>query len=212
MICVSEEGENSIAVAGGSNDFLSRVDLAQAREAISGGAIMLVQLEVPLEAVEAAIELAVENGVPVILNPAPAVPLPDSLLRKVSLLTPNETECEILSGVKVTDEESALRGAEVLLAKGVKTVVMTLGKRGALIASADLRQWVPGYVVKAVDTTAAGDVFNGALAVSLAEGNALLESVQFANAAAAISVTRFGAQTSVPLRGEILSFQVPHDE
>jgi ribokinase len=138
-----------------------------------------------------------------ILNPAPARALPDELLKLVSILTPNETEAELLTGIKVTDEATAAQAAEKLRSRGVETVILTLGARGAFVATASTRELVPGFTVKAVDSTAAGDVFNGALAVALGEGRALLQAVRFANAAAAISVTRLGAQPSAPGRKEI---------
>jgi ribokinase len=153
--------------------------------------------------VEVAADLATKLGVRVILNPAPARKLPKSLLRQVSILTPNETEAELLTGVKITNEASIQRAADALLACGVETVILTLGARGAFVAGPGVRQWVSGFKVMPVDTTAAGDIFNGALAVALAEGKPLLDAVRFANAAAAISVTRLGAQPSAPTRREI---------
>ena len=129
--------------------------------------------------------------------------LPDDLLRLVSILTPNETEAELLTGIKVDDRASAAKAAGSLLARGVQAVIVTLGSRGAFVATAELNKHIEGFKKQAVDTTAAGDVFNGALAVALAEGQALEQAVRFANAAAAISVTRMGAQPSAPLRKEI---------
>jgi ribokinase len=205
LIFVGSDGENSIAVAGGANQQLSRRDVAAARGLITRARILLLQLETPLQTVAAAARLARRAGVDVILNPAPACPLPDALLRDVSLLTPNETEASLLTGCRVSGITSAAKAARILLARGVATVIITLGARGAFVATGELAQLVPGFRVKAVDTTAAGDVFNGALAVRLAEGSALLEAVRFAHAAAAISVTRPGAQPSIPNRREILS-------
>jgi ribokinase len=129
--------------------------------------------------------------------------LPDALLRHVSILTPNETEAELLTGIKVNSDSAAAKAASVLRARGVQTVILTLGARGALVATSDSAQIVSGFKVKAVDTTGAGDVFNGALAVALAEEQSLIDAVRFANAAAAISVTRLGAQPSAPSRREI---------
>jgi ribokinase len=206
LIFVAKGGQNSIGVASGANGRLLPADVRRARAAIEGAQVLLTQLETPLETVEAAAKLAAARGVKVILNPAPARPLPDSLLRKVSILTPNESEAELLTGVRVHDDRSAERAAERLLAKGVTTVVITLGARGAYVAHGERRERVPGFPVKAVDTTAAGDVFNGALAVALGEGIQLAEAVRFANAAAAISVTRLGAQPSAPVRREIEMF------
>ncbi len=206
LIFVARDGENSIAVAGGANSRLSPADVKRARPAFAGACALLMQLETPLETVQAAAGLAARAAVPVILNPAPARALPAKLLQLVSILTPNETEAELLTGIAVTDQRSAARAAERLLAKGVKTVIITLGSRGAFIATDSIRQLAPGFRVKAVDTTAAGDVFNGALAVSLGEGKPLLEAARFANAAAAISVTRLGAQPSAPRRKDIAAF------
>jgi len=203
LIFVARDGENSIAVAGGANGQLSPADVREARAVLSEAAVMVLQLEIPLPTVEAAADLASKLGVRVILNPAPAQKLPKSLLRQVSILTPNETEAELLTGVKVTDEASIQRAADALLACGVETVILTLGARGAFVAGPGARQWVRGFKVKPVDTTAAGDIFNGALAVALGEGKPLLDAVRLANAAAAISVTRLGAQPSAPQRREI---------
>jgi ribokinase len=205
LIFVSKGGENSIAVAGGANGKLTPSDVKKAAKAIRSAAVLVAQLETPLETVQAAAEIAAKAGVPVILNPAPARLLPDKLLRLVSILTPNETEAELLTGIKVTNEAAYAKAAVKLQARGVETVILTLGSRGAFIAEAGGKQLVPGFKVKAVDTTAAGDVFNGALAVALAEGKTLPAAVRFANAAAAISVTRLGAQPSAPTRTEIES-------
>jgi len=203
LIFVATDGENSIAVASGANARLSSVDVKNAEPGIAGATSVLMQLETPLETVQAAAESAARAKVPVILNPAPARKLPGDLLKLVSILTPNETEAELLTGIAVSNEESAARAAEALMAQGVGTVIITLGARGAFVANSSTRQLVPGFQVKPVDTTAAGDVFNGALVVALGEGRPLLEAVRFANAAAAISVTRLGAQPSAPRRNEI---------
>ena len=210
LIFVAKDGENSIAVAGGANGKLSPADVKRAAKVIRSAAVLVAQLETPLATVQAAADIAAKAGVRFILNPAPARPLPDALLKRVSILTPNETEAELLTGIKVTNEATAAKAAAKLRSRGVQTVILTLGSRGAFIADDKGNQLVPGFKVKAVDTTAAGDIFNGALAVALAEGKALPDAVRFANAAAAISVTCLGAQPSAPSRTEIESFLKAH--
>lgn len=203
LITVDDKGENCIAVASGANAQLLPADAAQAKDKIVAAAIMLAQLEIPVETVAWAAAEASAAGVPVILNPAPARALPDELYKHLYIITPNETEAEILTGIKVTDVATAAAAAAVLRGKGVKTVIVTLGAKGALVVADGLQQLVEAPVVKAVDTTAAGDVFNGALAVALAEGEDVLTAVAFACRAASISVTRLGAQASAPLRSEV---------
>jgi ribokinase len=203
LIFVAKSGENSIAVAGGANAALTPAHVRKAADLIGSAAVLVAQLETPLATVQAAARIAASAGVPVILNPAPARPLPNTLLKRISIITPNETEAELLTGIPVSDEAGASRAAAKLRARGVRTVIITLGARGAFLADEAGGQVVPGFKVKAVDTTAAGDVFNGALAVGLAEGRALREAVRFANAAAALSVTRRGAQPSAPTRAAI---------
>jgi ribokinase len=206
LIFVARDGENSIAVAGGANARLSPADVNKAAGLIRGAALLVAQLETPLATVIAAALVAVKAGVPVILNPAPAQALPNRLLKLISILTPNETEAELLTGIKVTDEAAAARACAKLRSRGVRTVILTLGARGAYLADASGQQLVPGFKVKAVDSTAAGDIFNGALSVALAERRTLRDAVRFANAAAALSVTRLGAQPSAPTRAEIERF------
>ncbi len=203
LIFVGQDGENSIAVASGANDKLSPTDVRRAANVFRGADVLVLQLETPLNTVRTAAELAARAGVKVLLNPAPARKLPDTLLKHVDVLTPNEGEAEMLTGIKVRDPSAAAQAAQALLARGVRNVVITMGSRGAFVGGRAVRQMIPAYNVKAVDTTAAGDVFNGALAVALAEGRSLLEAARFATAAAAISVTRLGAQTSAPKRHEI---------
>ena len=203
LIFVGQNGENSIAVASGANAKLTPADVRKAKSAFQEANVLLLQLETPLDTVQAAAELATAAGVRVILNPAPARPLPDKLLRQIYLLTPNESEAELLTGMAVDNEDGAAKAADALLARGVQNVIVTMGARGALLAGKDLRKLIPVFKVKAVDTTAAGDVFNGTLAFGLAEGRSLFEAARFASAAAAISVTRMGAQTSAPTRREI---------
>jgi ribokinase len=206
LIFVAKDGENSIAVAGGANEKLSPADVKRAARIIRSAALLVAQLETPLATVTAAVDVAAKAGVPVILNPAPARPLPNSLLERISVLTPNETEAELLTGIKVTDAAGAAKACSKLRARGVRTVILTLGSRGAFLADANGQRLVPGFKVKAVDSTAAGDIFNGALAVALAEGETVFDAVRFANAAAALSVARMGAQPSAPIRADIEKF------
>ena len=203
FIFVGGGGENSIAVASGANLRLVPGDVSRAGSSFKKGGTLLVQLETPLAVVSAAVSLARKRGMRVILNPAPARALPDALLRKVDIITPNEHEAESLTGVKVDGEEAAGRAADCLHGRGVGTVIITLGARGAFVSSGSGGSLVPAFKTRAIDTTAAGDVFSGALAVALAEGRPLLEAVRFAQAAASISVTRIGAQPSAPGRAEI---------
>jgi ribokinase len=203
LIFVAGEGENCIAVAGGANARLGAAEIQKAAATIRSAAVLVVQLETPLPTVRAAVRLAASAGVPVILNPAPARELPDSLLHMVTYLTPNETEAELLTGIRVRDDRSAAAACANLHARGVITVIITLGSRGAFVSAATGGTRVPGFKVKALDTTGAGDVFNGALAVAIAEGQALSDAARFANAAAALSVMTVGAQTSAPARAAI---------
>ena len=206
LIFVGQDGQNSIAVASGANANLSPSDVEAASDAISSADILVMQLETPLETVQKAASIASENGVKVILNPAPARALSDDILRHVSILTPNESEAELLTGIKVETEKDAAAAADALMAKGIGTVIVTMGAKGAFVTNADSKELIPGFSVKAVDATAAGDVFNGTLAVAIAEGKSLRQAVSFANAAAALSVTKLGAQPSAPKRDEIDKF------
>lgn len=203
LITVDEKAENCIVVASGANANLLPSDLAKAEEAIEQADLVLMQLEVPMETVCFVADRAWQKGKKVILNPAPAHPLPADLLRHLYLITPNETEAEMISGVPITDEVSACEAARVLSEMGVKHVIVTLGSKGALVYSEGKSELIPAYTVDAVDTTAAGDVFNGALTVALSEGRDLKEAVRFACKASAISVTRVGAQSSAPYRNEV---------
>jgi ribokinase len=203
LIFVAKDGENSIGVGSGANARLSPADVRKAKTVFASANVVVMQLETPLDTIQAAADIAHTKKALVILNPAPAQRLPDSLLKKISILTPNETEAELLTGITVADDDSCSRAANALLRKGVKTVIITLGSRGAHVATSSSKQFVPGFKVKPVDTTAAGDTFNGALAVALAEGMPMIDAVRFANAAGAISVTRMGAQPSAPKRKEI---------
>lgn len=203
LIFVAEDGENAIAVAPGANNHLLRCDIDAAGGYIAAADYALLQLEIPLDSVCYAAAKAHRNGVKVVLNPAPAMALPDELLRKLYLLTPNRTECERLTGMHINNIDDATLAADILLEKGVQNIIVTLGRDGALFKNAQTCEAFPAHQVKAVDTTAAGDVFNGALVVALSEGRTFHNAICFASAAAALSVTRMGAQTSIPRREEV---------
>jgi ribokinase len=209
LILVDDAGENVIAVAAGANAALRPEDVEAIETAVEPGDVVLVQLEIPPSTVEAAAALAHRRGARVILNPAPARPLPDPLLAAVSVLTPNEHEAVALAarGGGIVDLE---RMAAALHDRGVPDVLITLGAAGVLVSSAAGSLRIPAFAVEAVDTTAAGDVFNGALAVALIEGLTLTDAVRFASAAAAISVTRPGARASAPHRAEIDAWLIRH--
>ena len=206
QIFVAEDGENCIAVASGANANLSVEDIRSSAEKIQSANILLTQLETPIATITEAVKIAKENNLTVVLNPAPAQPLPDNLLSLLSLITPNETEAELLTGIKVVDKASAALASEVLREKGVESVIITLGSKGAFVDNNGEQYIVSGFEVKAVDTTGAGDVFNGALTVALSEKKSFREAVKFANAAAALSVTKLGAQPSIPKISEIGEF------
>ncbi len=203
LIMVNEEGENCIVVAPGANGNLLPKDIENI-SAMSAAEIILVQLEIPLETIESVVRNAKARGQKVILNPAPARVLNDELLDGLFLITPNETEAALLTGIKVEDQITAAKAADALQTKGVQNVIITLGKQGAYLQNESLRLFVDAPVVEAVDTTAAGDTFTGAMAVALAEGAEWHSAVRFACRAASISVTRLGAQASVPYRKEVL--------
>lgn len=203
LITVDQHGENCIVVASGANGFLTTKEIDDAKDDILQSTLILMQLEIPLETVEYVTEIASKAAIKVILNPAPATKLSDSLLSKLYMITPNETEAELISGIKITDYASAERAAIHLIKKGVGNVVITMGSQGAFVFNKDQAFKVTAPKVEAVDTTAAGDVFNGALAVAISEGQDLKEAVEFACKAAAISVTKLGAQASAPFRKEI---------
>ena len=202
-IFVDAEAENVIVVAPGANSELGKAEIDAAQKEIEAADFVLMQLETPMETVEYAAEKAFKAGTKVVLNPAPAANLSDSLLSKLWLITPNRTETQLITGLPVTDEKEAAAAAEALVAKGVKNVVITLGSKGAYVLSEDFRGVIPANPVKAVDTTGAGDTFNGALCVALSEGRSLQDACRFAAKASAISVTRMGAQPSIPFRNEI---------
>jgi ribokinase len=206
LITVDAKGENCIVVASGANAHLLPADLAAADERIRNASLILAQLEIPLETIEYVAERAAIHGIPFILNPAPARPLTPGLLKKIAIITPNQKEAEMLTGIPVEDRAGATQAAKALAAKGIETVIITLGKSGALLFENDTPEWISSPAVTAVDTTAAGDVFCGALTVALSEGKPMKAAVSFACSAAALSVTRLGAQTSAPARAELDEF------
>jgi ribokinase len=204
LITVDKTGENSIVVASGANASLNTGDIEGALEVIASSGIVLLQLEIPMPVVHYVVAFAAEKGVKVILNPAPANTLSAELLAKIDILTPNKTEASMIAGIPVTNMENAKKAAKLICSKGVKTVVVTMGPLGAVICEGGKCVQVEARKVETVDTTAAGDVFNGAIAVALSEGKGMADAVKFACDAAAISVTRLGAQSSIPYRNELL--------
>ena len=203
LIVVDDSGENSIVVAPGANMCLSPADVAAAERAIAAADVCLLQLEIPLESVTRAAEVAQAHGVTVILNPAPARLMPAALLSLVDVLVPNESEAALLTGHPVDDQATAEAAAGALRAMGVGTVILTLGELGALLARDGKAEHFPAFAVTPVDTTAAGDAFLGGFAVALAEGRALADAVRWGNAAGGLATTRLGAQPSLPTRAAL---------
>jgi ribokinase len=206
LIFVNAEGENVIGIDAGANAAVTPDYLARYQQKVIDADALLMQLESPLETVIAAARLAKQHHTQVILNPAPARELPDELLGMIDIITPNETEAQRLTGIAVDNDADAARAAQALHDKGIATVIITLGSRGVWLSENGNGKRVPGFKVQAVDTIAAGDTFNGALVTALLEGKIMADAVRFAHAAAAIAVTRPGAQPSVPWREEIDAF------
>ncbi len=203
LITVDESGENCIVVAPGANNDITPADIDAIADDIKKSSILLMQLEIPVPAVLRAAQIAYEAGVYTVLNPAPACQLPDEIFRYIKLLVPNRTETATLTGVDPHDEESLHKAVGMLKSKGVEDVVVTLGSEGSAIFKDGEVTVVPAKKVKAEDTTAAGDTFCAGICVGLSEGKTLAEAVEFATAAAAITVTRMGAQSSIPFRNEL---------
>ncbi|MGV3003190.1 ribokinase [Vibrio sp.] len=209
LIQVSDEGENSICLSPEANNALDQDRVSIFKDPIQHCDYLLLQLETPLNGIESAIKLAKSSsnsGIKVVLNPAPAKALPDSILNSIDIITPNETEAEVLTGITITDDNSAQEAANNLHEKGISTVIITLGAKGVWLSENRKGKIIQGFKVKALDTTAAGDTFNGAFVTALLEGMATIPAIQFAHAAAALAVTRFGAQTSIPTRQETNDF------
>ena len=203
LIMVDNQGENCISVALGANATMQTSDIDKAKTIIAKASFVLIQLEIPLDVVAYSIKLARKENVKVVLNPAPAQRLTDDILGSLYIITPNETEAELLTGIKVTNEATANLAANVLMKKGVEIVIITMGAEGAYVLSSEENRIVPCPTVLAVDTTAAGDTFNGALVVGLSEGMSLINAIEFANKAAAFSVTKVGAQSSTPSKKDL---------
>ncbi|MFM4823581.1 ribokinase [Aeromonas bivalvium] len=206
IIYVSDEGENSIGLSAEANGALTPAVVKGHEAMIADAHTLLLQLEVPLESVFEAARLARSHGTRVVLNPAPAQPLPAELLALVDLITPNQTEAELLTGVRVTDEASAREAAARFHQMGIGEVMITLGSQGVYCSKGQQQALMAGFRVEAVDTTAAGDTFNGALLAADLAGASFQDAVRFAHGAAALSVTRFGAQSSIPTRQEVDAF------
>lgn len=203
LIFVDDNAQNCIAVAPGSNNDLLPDDIDVARSCMEDTGFMLIQLEIPMSTVVHSVELADSMGIKTVLNPAPINPIPEELFRHIWLITPNQIEAEQLTGVRVESEEDARKAASVLFARGVKNAIITMGCKGSLVCTPEETIYVPARKVQAIDTTGAGDVYNGALVAALSEGKPLSEAAMIATIAASISVTRMGAQTSAPYRSEI---------
>ena len=209
LILVDAKGENLISVASGANEFLTPADVEKAESVIAEAGVIVVQLETPLAALDCTARLAKKHGVPLILDPAPApdAPLPGEVLSLLTCIKPNESETERLTGIKVTDHASAQKAADRLLEMGVKTALITLGSEGCLLVEKPHEGIaIPSFKVTAVDSTAAGDAFSGALACGIAQGQTFFQAAQTASAVAALSVTRLGAQPSLPTKAELDEF------
>ena len=206
FIQVAKSSENCIVLASGANAHLGEMVVRQSEAQIAQSDCLLMQLETPLYGVELAAQIAKKNGVQVVLNPAPAQILSDELLSLIDIITPNETEAEILTGVAVTDEHSAVKAAGVFHDKGVESVMITRGAKGVFVSRKGKSRIIKGFCVQAIDTTAAGDTFNGGFVTALLEEKSFDEAIRFGQAAAAISVTKKGAQSSIPTRQETLDF------
>ena len=203
LISVDDHAENSIVVASGANKLLNEQDVDKVVEEMCEGDILLMQLEIPIQTVEYAARRAFEKGVKVVLNPAPARSLPKELLRYLFMITPNRIEAEMLTGIKIVNDADAERVAKEISAMGVRNIIVTLGSKGCLVREGDTSYCVDAFKVEPVDTTAAGDTFNGALCVGLAEGMNLRQAAVMASKASSVAVTRMGAQSSIPHRKEL---------
>lgn len=203
LIFVDSHAENCIVVASGANGDITEEDIEKSRKDLESCGILLLQLETPIPAVLKAAQIAHKAGAMVVLNPAPACPLPEEIFKSIDLFIPNETELSTFSGIPVTSKEEAEKAAAAMQAKGVGRLIVTMGSKGALICEGGPSVFVPAHKVKAVDTTAAGDTFCGALCVAISEGKSLKEAAEFACAASALTVQKMGAQNSIPYRKDL---------
>ncbi|MGA2070135.1 MAG: ribokinase [Sedimentisphaerales bacterium] len=205
-IAVDKAGNNTIVVAPGANHLLSPKDVKKAESTIASCGVIVAQLEIPLETVEFAARLAKKSGIPFILDPAPAQKLSHQLLAMTDVIKPNETEAKILTGVEVTNAKTAGKAARILRKRGVKTVIITMGAKGCFVVDEKISEFFPAEKVKAVDSTAAGDAFVGGLAFCISSGSNILQAISFAGNVAALSVTKMGAQSSMPSMKEVEKF------
>jgi ribokinase len=203
-VVINARGESGITVTPGANSNLSENDVTRAKDSIISADVVLLQLDIPKETVRFAASSARSSGVRVILNPSPALPVSDELLKSISILTPDASQAEILTGITITDERSAELAGRILLERGLNRVIITLRSKGAMVIDNGGAEHVPGFQMSTVDSSVVNDVFNGALAVGLAESKNFYEAVLFANAAAALSASRAGTLPSIPSRNEIL--------
>lgn len=208
LITVDESGQNQIIVISGSNMKLSPHDIVSKSDLFFTTSVVLTQLEIPIDTVVQSAKLTRQNNAIFILNPAPAASLPESIFPLIDFITPNENELELLSGVTTSDDSSIKLAAEKLLKKGIKNVIVTLGSRGSMLINDSTAKHFPANKVKVVDSTAAGDAFNGAFASSISEGHSIEEAIEFANKVASIAVTRMGAQSSMPYLSEIKDLHI----
>lgn len=210
LIAVNKEGKNTIAVSPESNALLSTEHIDAVDKTLERCDIVLVQLEIPLPTIEHLAKKCKNYKCKLILNPAPAVKLSETIYKHIDIITPNEREAEILTGIKITDEKTVMLSAEVLAQKGVGEVIITLGDKGAYLYNKTHHVLIPGFNVNAVDTTAAGDTFNGSIAYALDQNKSIHEAIQFANAASALAVTKHGAQSSTPTYNTVIDFLNSH--